>query len=57
MRKVITSCRGDSKGDYSTESTIIRQADGFLLELSHFMPAAPLASSDASLDDPRAFSM
>src|SRR5262249_22982286 len=51
LRKVITTCRGDSKGDYATETTIIRQADGFLMELSHFVPAAPEATSGGPIDD------
>ena len=52
VRKVVTTCHGDSKGDVATETTIIRQADGFLMELSHFMSTASPASSSATSDDP-----
>ena len=52
VRKVVTTCRGDTKGDVATETSIIRQPDGFLMELSHFMSVEPAANLGGSPDGP-----
>jgi hypothetical protein len=46
VRKVVTTCRTGDR-HFATETTIIRQPNGFLMDLSQFM----LASSGASLSD------
>jgi hypothetical protein len=50
IRKIVTSCHEEK--DFVTETTIVRQTSGFLLELTHVIPASnPAFNDDAGKED------
>ncbi len=50
VRKIVTTCSMESGRDSATETTIIRQADGFLLELTQIMAANATAAPPSDPD-------
>jgi hypothetical protein len=50
VRKIVTTCQEQQK-NIVTETTIVRQTTGFLLELSHVLPIGSATFNDAGKED------